>query len=1076
MHVVFRESLGLEDAAVPTDLGQDPADLVVLSFSDSDLGGFAEGWHRARAAGRPLPGLRLANLAALRHPVSVDTYVERTLAGARAILVRLIGGESYWSYGLMAVQDLARRQGIALAVLPGDGADDPRLDELSTLPVSVLRELSDLCRAGGPEAGWAALSVLARAAGLEAAPPPQGQALPDCGWFDPDRGVASAPPVGEGPAVAVVFYRAWLAAGDTQPVRALIAALRARGFSAAGLFVPSLKAPGVGEWVRAALDALSPVAIVNATAFSARDAAGGSALDAPDCPVFQVALSTAPQPAWAGAERGLSPADLAMHVVLPEVDGRLCAGIVSCKQPGTRDPDLQCARTLHHAIPDRVAAVVERVAGWHRLAATPAPQRRVAVVLSTYPGRADQIAHAVGLDALASCDAVLAGLGAAGWDTAPGDPLAPALLTTRESWPLADYRAALKTLSPALREALAAAWGRPEDDPGIASGAFRFAAVRRGAALIALQPERGDGPRDAEYHDLTRVPRHGYVAFYLWLRAQGIHAMVHVGAHGTLEWLPGKAVALSADCWPEALTAGVPVIYPFIVNDPGEAAQARRRIGAVTLGHMPPPLVPATRTGLARLEVLLDEYSTADGLDPARRDRLIAAIRDEARLAGVEVDLGLPPDASPAEAIPRIDRFVCDLKETRFGDGLHVYGAAEGEMAGLAAALSGRRVAAGPSGSPHRGRGDVLPTGRNLYSVDPRAVPSPAAHAQGVRMAEELLRRHLQDHGDWPRGLVVDLWGSATMRTAGEDFAMALHLAGLAPRWEQGGARVTGAEILPLAMLGRPRIDVTLRVSGLFRDIFPGLAQIFETGAAALALRDEPEAENPYRHAVPRVFGPRPGHYGLGMGAALQDYAGGREAAGEAWLAGSSWAIARDGAVAHARPALELRLRAADAFVHVQDLAETDLLLAADYAAHEGGFAAAMARLGAEAPALYHLDATRPQALRARTLPEEIARVTRARAADPAWAAGMMRHGFRGAAEIAATLDHLAGFANLTRAVPPHLFDLYHDATLGRSEVVDFMARDNPAALAALRDRFAALRAAGLWLTRRNSLAMETGG
>ena len=556
---------------------------------------------------------------------------------------------------------------------------------------------------------------------------------------------------------------------------------------------------------------------------------------------------------------------------------------------------------------------------------------------------------------------------------------------------------------------------------------------------------------------------------------EGIDALIHMGAHGTLEWLPGKSVALSAACWPEALIGPLPVIYPFIVNDPGEAAQAKRRIGAVTIGHLPPPLAPsALPQALLRLERLLDEYSTADGLDPARRQRLIASIRDEARAAGVEDDLGLAASASAAEAIPRIDRFVCDLKESQYGDGLHVFGrgsCGEAERDALMAALAGRRVAPGPAGSPHRGRSDVLPTGRNLFAVDPRAVPTRSAHAQGIKLAEELLRRHLQDHGDWPKGLVVDLWGSATMRTAGEEFAMALHLAGVAPRWDQTSGRVSGFEIIPLAQLDRPRIDVTLRVSGLFRDVFAGLAQLFEAASEALAQRDDEGEENPYSQHVARVFGPRPGHYGVGMTPMLDVFTQeARDAAGEAWLAASSWAFGSDGEMKPDRAGIETRLAAADSFVHVQDLPETDLLLAADYAAHEAGVAAAAARLGAS-PALYHMDATRPDVPHARTLTEEIARVVRARAANPAWIAGMMRHGFRGAAEIAATLEHMAAFAHLAAAVPPHLFDLYYDATLGQDEVRSFLARDNPAALAAIEACFAQLHAASLWTTRRNSIA-----
>ena len=1074
MHVVYRESHGLEETDTPFDLGQTPAELVVMSFSDSDLGAFAAGWQRGRAT---LPTLRLANLVALRHPLSVDTYVEHTLSGAKGILIRLIGGESYWSYGLLQVQDMARRRGIALAILPADGRHDPRLDQLSTLPVSTLRRLSALCDAGGTVAAEAALAQLALAAGLYAGPVMGDKTVPDFGWYDPARGVVAGPD-GGGPVVAVTFYRSYLTAADTAPVDALIAALRVRGFNAVGLFAPSLKAPGAAEFLRRSLAQLNPLAIVNATAFSAKGADGATPLDGPGCPVFQVALSTARRKDWAAAERGLSPADLAMHVVLPEMDGRIFAGIVSFKSPTKRDPDLQFSRFAHRADAGRIAAVVDRVTGWVGLATTPAADRKLALILSTYPGKAHQMAHAVGLDALASTEAILKALARAGYSVQGGADLGRTLGGATISWPLEEYEAALETLPATLQDALLSAWGAPVADPDCRDGALHFKALRRGAAVVALQPERGDvARRDDDYHDLSRTPRHAYVAFYLWLRAQGMQALVHVGAHGTLEWLPGKAVALSDACWPEALLGPLPVIYPFIVNDPGEAAQAKRRIGAVTLGHMPPPMAhSAVPDAMHRLERLLDEYSTADGLDPARRDRLIASIRAEADGVGVAADLGLRADASAAEAMTRIDRFVCDIKESQFGDGLHIYGGAAGEMAGLLAALSGQRVAPGPAGSPYRGRTDVLPTGRNLFSVDPRAVPSRSAHAQGVKLAEELLRRHLQDHGDWPRGLVVDLWGSATMRTAGEEFAMALHLAGLAPRWDAGSDRVSGFEVVPLALLARPRIDVTLRVSGLFRDVFPGLAQIFEAGAAALSKREEAAEDNPYTLQTYRVFGPKPGLYGMGMAGALEDYSTeGRAAAGEAWLAASEWAIDAGGAVHSARAALEARVLAADGFAHVQDLAETDVLLASDYAAHEGGFAAAVARLGGAAPALYHLDATRADRPQARTVAEEIARVVRARAANPAWADGMMRHGFRGAAEVGATLDHLAAFAHLTRAVPAHLFDLYHDATLGRADLVAFMDRENPAALAALRARFAALHAAGLWVTRRNSIAVTMG-
>ncbi|WP_210878912.1 cobaltochelatase subunit CobN [Roseovarius autotrophicus] len=1077
MHVVFRESHGLEETATPIDPGQGPADLVVLSFSDSDLGAFAAGWHRAGGA---LPSLRLLNLAALRHPLSVDTYVDTTLSGAKGILIRLIGGRAYWPYGLQAVAALAQERGIALAVLPGDGRPDPQLDEISTLPRSTLRQLAHLCAQGGVVAAQAALQQLALASGLYASPVRGVRALSAVNGWTVGAGLccpAAWHLAATRPRVLLAFYRSWLAAADLHPIEALATRLDALGFDVLGLAVPSLKEPQARAWTRRWIVALAPQAVVNATAFSARDDQGCAVLDIAGVPVFQIALATNDRARWQGAARGLSPADLAMHVVLPEVDGRVFLGVASFKETAPPDPDLQFSRAEHRADPDRIAAIADRISAHVGLCRRPVRDRRLAIVLSTYPGKPWNMAHAVGLDAPASTEAMLHDLGQAGYGVTPVDDLAGRLGRARLRWPLAAYRTAFARLPQALRDDLAASWGAPEDDPAVRDGAFVFAAFEAGQALLALQPERGhpDRRKDA-YHDITLCPRHAYVAFYLWLRARGTDALIHVGAHGTLEWLPGKAVALSDDCWPEALLGDLPVIYPFIVNDPGEAAQAKRRLSAITLGHVPPPLVQTrTGAGLDRLEALLDEFSNADGLDPARRDRLSADIRDEAGALGLGAELGLDVTTCATEAITRIDRFVCDVKESRFSDGLHVFGRGDhgaAERQGLLQALSGGFVPPGPAGSPWRGRGDVLPTGRNLFATDPRAVPSRVAYAQGVRLADEVLRRHLQDHGDWPRALVVNLWASATMRTAGEEFAMALHLIGARPLWDDGSARVSGVEILPLAELDRPRIDVTLRVSGLFRDAFATLPQLFAQAVQALAARDEAPDFNPFAGRDPgaRVYGPAPGRYGAGITLTETDFShAARAAAGAAWLAASDHALD----LHRADPdGLRARLVEAEGFVQTQDLPETDLLLAADHATHEAGFAAAQALTGGKA-ALYHLDSTRPEAPRARALTEEIARVIRARAANPDWASGMMRHGFRGAAEIAATLDHLAGFAHLADAVPSHLFDLYYDATLGRDDLRAFMAEHNPQAFEALRARFSALRAAGLWITRRNSILAD---
>ena len=549
---------------------------------------------------------------------------------------------------------------------------------------------------------------------------------------------------------------------------------------------------------------------------------------------------------------------------------------------------------------------------------------------------------------------------------------------------------------------------------------------------------------------------------------------------------------------PAALLRGLPVIYPFIVNNAGEAAAAKRRLGAATIGHLTPPLRAAGHHGAgADLERLIDEYAAADGLDRRRAAILRREILERADSAGLLTESGVAPDTAEEEALARLDAYLCDVKDLQIRDGLHVFGrapsaerralllaampaesaaaldaSAGSEQSALLAALDGKMVAPGPAGAPSRGRADVLPTGRNLFAIDPRAVPTRSALVLAERAAADLLRRHLQDHGDWPRALVIDLWGSATMRTGGEDFALALVLMGARPLWDESSARVSGIEILPLALLDRPRVDVTLRVSGLFRDAFEAQIALFDAAVRAVAARDEAEDFNrlaaaarglegtELRRATSRVFGAAPGAYGTGV-----EFSGD---AGGAYLAASAHAYGRDLDGAADAEGFAARVATADAFVHQQDHAETDLLEGSEYAAHEGGFAAAATRLGAT-PALYHLDTSRAEAPRTRTVAEEVARVVRGRAANPAWIAGMMRHGFRGAAEIARALEGLHGFA---ATLPQRLdlqFDLMFDATLGDADVDAFLRSANPAAREAMRARFADALRRDLWRPRRNT-------
>ncbi len=810
-----------------------------------------------------------------------------------------------------------------------------------------------------------------------------------------------------------------------------------------------------------------PGVVLNATGFSSRlpspglaTGADASPLDAAGVPVLQLVLAGTSRAAWLASSRGLTPADLAMQVVLPELDGRLLTTAVSFKAPRE-------GRTVHEPDAEGVALAADRAAGWVRLGAKPAAARRVAVVLSDYPGAGGQRGHAVGLDGFASLAAVTALLAEAGYATsATTAAAAVAALCHGPALPflsLPDYGRLLASLPAAA--AVTAAWGNPADDPSVQAGHFTLRHLRLGHVVAAVQPDRGSvADRRAAYHDADLPPRHGFVAFHLWLRAT-VDAVVHLGTHGSLEWLPGKAAALTAGCWPRALTGGLPVIYPFIVNNPGEAAAAKRRLGAVTIGHLTPPLRPAGAQGeAARLERLIDEYATADGLDRRRSALLRAQILDDAAGAGLLDESGAPPGTPEDDALARLDAYLCDVKELRIRDGLHVYGTqpdaarlallppgaercAAAERRALLAALDGRFVPPGPAGAPSAGRADVLPTGRNLAGIDPRALPTRSAVSLAERTASDLLRRHRQDHGDWPRAIVLNVWGTAAMRTGGQDIALALLLLGVRPVWDEASGRVNGFTVTPIAELDRPRVDVTLRISGLFRDAFAAQVTLFDAAVAAVAARDEAADWNPLAGCPgPRVFGPPLGQYG----------------AGTDWLAASQARFGAGGDGVSDPASLAERVRAADAMVHVQDHAETDLLDGPEHAAHLGGFAAAAAALGA-GPALYHHDG------RTRSVAEQVARVVRGRAANPAWLAGMMRHGYAGGAEMARAVDALAAFAATLPERFDRQFDLLHGATLGDGAVDAFLRRENPDARAAMAARFAAMRQAGLWHPRRNA-------
>ena len=1235
MHLLSAAAAGGADVEEAVDLDQSPGEILVLSAADTELACLA----RARAACEvPLPSLRLANILKLSHPYSVDLYVEKTVRRARFVLLRLLGGRSYWAYGLEQIAAACGEEGIPLLVLPGDDKPDPELARLATVDREVADRIWAYLIHGGLANAEQCLRYLASLLGREidwrepVPLPPAGAWLPDRGPVEIEALAASWP--SDRPVAPVLFYRALYASGDLTPVEALARALAARGLAPMPVFVTSLKDPAALSRIEALLARFPPAVILNATAFasgSPGDSAGGP-LARFEAPVLQVVFASRNREGWRADPQGLGPRDLAMQVALPEVDGRILSRAVAFKELSGIDPATECPLMHYRPLDDRIAFVADLAAAWVRLARTPRAERRIALLLANYPNRDGRIANGVGLDTPESCVRLLRALAAAGYrvtDVPPdGTALVAALrqgptnrpdtLADREiriRLPLADYRSWFDALPEAVRRQVLGRWGPPETDPHLRDGAFALALLPLGGVVVGIQPARGyhiDPVRS--YHSPDLPPPHAYLAFYLWLReVWGCHAVVHRGKHGNLEWLPGKALALSGDCLPEVALGPLPHLYPFIVNDPGEGSQAKRRAAAVIIDHLTPPMTRAESYGALReLERLVDEYWEASQLDPRRMEPLAEEIALTSRRLGLDRDLGLEIGEDATAWLQTLDNHLCELKELQIRDGLHVFGrspegaprtdlltavariprpgggdadasllralaadlglegfdpldcrpaspwqgprppvladlladpwrsagdtverlellaralvagerrpeegwrrtravlgwieealapaldrSGEAEMAALLRGLDGRFVPPGPSGAPTRGRPEVLPTGRNFYAVDTRAVPTPTAFALGWKAAEEVVTWYAQTHGRYPERLVMSAWGTANMRTGGDDIAQALALLGCRPVWEPTSHRVTGLEVVPASVLGRPRVDVTLRVSGFFRDAFPAQMELFDDAVRAVAALDEPPEINPLAAAVRaaeaglvaedvpadrarrlatlRLFGSMPGAYGAGLQALIDE--GGWQERGdlaEAFLAWSGFAYGRGLAGEEAGPALRDRLEAVDLVLHNQDNREHDILDSDDYYQFIGGLVAAAAELSGREPEVLFGDHSRPETPRVRRLREEIGRVVRGRAANPKWIRGVMRHGYKGAFEMAATVDYLFAFAATTRLVEHHHFDALFAAYLLDPEVRGFIADNNPDALREMADRFAEALDRGLWHPRDNRVA-----
>jgi cobaltochelatase CobN len=1220
MHRISATPGGLNQSEGLFFLEQTPAPFVLITAADTDIQTLAAVVPKLPSQ---FPEIRVANLLQLQQQVSIDDYGEQVLESAQVIVLRLIGGSSYWAYGLEVVQEIVHRNGTNLIVMPGDDGLDFDLISKSTVSQEIVQKIWQYFQEGGTENFLNALQFIADISLSTSFNPPPPQTIPRVGLYERNQSVGAGfpRPLRNQPKVGILFYRAHYLAGNTKVIDALCNALIEKNLQPVPVFVSSLREPGVSDNLYelfAAKDDNHHVSLLmNTTSFSLAsletETPQTELWEKLNVPVLQVILCASSVEQWESQSQGLTPRDIAINVALPEVDGRIISRAVSFKTLQTRNNKLETDVVVYEPVSDRIQFVTQLAANWVRLRVKPPQERRIALILANYPNTNGRLANGVGLDTPASCVEILKALKLAGYElgTIPetGDELIQILTSSvtndpegkdwkpiNQSLSAAEYQNYFSTLPEIIQKQIIDRWGPPILD---AIQNWTISGIQFGNVFVGIQPSRGyDLDPSLNYHAPDLEPTHNYLAFYDWVRESfQADAIVHVGKHGNLEWLPGKSVALSNTCYPEIALGPMPHLYPFIVNDPGEGSQAKRRAQAVIIDHLTPPMTRAELYGpLQQVENLIDEYYEAESLDPSRLPTIRDRIQELVIKENLYKDLGItnPEDIANFETLilNSLDGYLCELKEAQIRDGLHIFGQCpqgtqlrdlivaiaripnrhsigitraiakqwqididpltdnlsaplwaplrlcerlkschiigdvvelleieaahlveevisgrrpcaptdwisdkllpalqktNQETTNLLRGLDGKYVPSGASGAPTRGRPEVLPTGKNFYAVDIRAIPTETAWDIGRKAAETLIETYTQAHGEYPQTLGLSVWGTATMRTGGDDIAEALALLGVQPVWDGAARRVVDFEILPLAIIGRPRVDVTLRISGFFRDAFPNLIALFDQAVKAVSALDEPPDQNPLADTVRqetaqwtqeglslevaqersqyRVFGSQPGAYGAGLQGliASQNWENDQDLA-QAYTNWSAYAYSSSEETGNKNAeAFAQRLKQMQIVLHNQDNREHDLLDSDDYYQFQGGLTAAVRSLQGKNPQTYFGDHSNTSQPKIRQLSAEIARVYRSRVVNPKWIAGVMRHGYKGAFEMAATVDFLFAYDATSQCVEDYMYQGIVEAYLEEPTVCEFIHDKNPWALRDIAERLLEANQRGLW-------------
>jgi len=1177
------------------------------------------------------PNVRCANPQGTK---DLDPFLNEVLDGARVVVIRVLGGRRGWQGGVDRLAQRCREHGIALIALGGESQPDAEMTALSTVPSGAVAQVGEYLQSGDVANIEQMLRFLADTFLLEGFGFDPPQSVDELGIYMPASGDVTLEQALEHrdpaqPVIGITFYRSHRLSGNTDFIDELCSAIRRAGGHPVAVWSYTLRrahengrVPAL-ELLNGQVDALVTTMLATGGAAAGDEQAwDASALEALGVPVIQALTVTMSRARWEEGGEGLLPVDAATQVAIPEFDGRIIGGPISFKERDARDSPVGAPVPRYVPDPercDRLARLVVR----HARLRDPARRRRIAIVLTAFPTKHARIGMAVGLDTPASAIGLLHRLKDDGIDVRnippDGDALMhqliaggghdPEFLTEAMlgaaplKLPIADYLDWYRTLPPKLTDAMVERWGEAPGERYLHDGDLVIAGLEFGDVVVLIQPPRGYGENLVGiYHDPELAPAHHYLAVYRWLEHHWkADAIVHLGKHGTLEWLPGKMLALSASCAPDAALGSMPLIYPFVVNDPGEGAQAKRRAHAVIVDHLVPPMMRAeSYDELADLEGLMDEYARLEILDPTKLPGLGAQIWAAIQQANLQEDLGIEVPGDAGALVEHLDGYLCEVKDIQIKDGLHILGeppqgpqlrglvAAIGrnlrtavaaafdldeaallanpgakvapapaliarfpgsayrasdlidrceeaqhalltefsehdwcaerapelcrsvlghedadvvralqhaaneivprllqstdEMTNVLGALRGRHVPAGPSGSPTRGRLDVLPTGRNFYTVDPRALPSELAYATGVKLADAVLERHVADTGALPEMVGLVAWGTAAMRTQGDDAAEVLALLGVRPTWNPSSRRVTGLEVLPLEVLGRPRVDVTLRISGFFRDAFPHLISLLDDAVTTVAALDEPDAQNfvakharasaaalageldAWRRATTRIFGSKPGTYGAGLSQLLEtrDWRENKDLAAvyEAW---GGFAYGRGLHGAAAGDAMRACFEQIEVAVKNVDSREHDHLDSDDYYEYHGGMIATVRAISGREPAAYLGDSHDPELVKVRTLAQETRRIFRARVANPRWIGSMMRHGFKGAAELAATVDYLFGYDATTDVASDWMYDQIAEKYLLDEDVAAFMDQANPWAARGIAEKLLEAAQRGMW-------------